>query len=241
MKQSLMKRFFDGCKFFAASCVPGCGQMYQGYMKRGLSLMLVFSALLAVAVFLEMGALAVMLVPVWLYSFFDGYNLRRRLEGAMVEDGAEPDAYLFDIPEMDGRRLSEIMGRRHSVIGWTLVILGGYMLYQELVSRIFRNFWSELYYFMRWDVPRMLLTVLIILLGVWFIRGPKKRPERQDPPYAFTPPVPPAEEPRKTAEAGTGEPEAAAESAPREPVWPQVPVIPAEPKETEQEADHDNG
>ena len=221
-----MKRLIEGCKFFVAACIPGCGQMYQGYMKRGLSLMLVFCAPLMLAIFLEMGALAVMLVPVWLYSFFDGYNLRRRLEGTIVEDGAEPDAYLFDVPELDGRRFSELMGRRHSIIGWALVILGGYMLYEQLVSRIFRDFWSELYYFMRWDVPRILLTVLIIALGIWFIRGPKKKPEPKEPPYVFIPPVPSAE-PK------------AAEPLLQEPVWPQVPVTPAEPETAEQEADHD--
>ena len=238
-----MKRLIEDCKFFAASCIPGCGQMYQGYMKRGLSLMLVFCVPLMLAIFLEMGALAVMLVPVWLYSFFDGYNLRRRLEGTIVEDGAEPDAYLFDVPELDGKRFSELMGRRHSIIGWALVILGGYMLYEQLVSRIFRDFWSDLYYFMRWDVPRILLTVLIIALGIWFIRGPKKKPEPKEPPYVFIPPVPPAE-PKAAAEpVRAPEPFAGAETAgnplPQEPVWPQVPVTPAEPETAEQEADHD--
>ena len=87
-----MRWLVNGCKFFIASCIPGCGQMYLGYMKRGVSLMMVFSGVLALAIFLEMGALAVLMAPVWLYSFFDGYNLRRRLEGELVENEAEPDA-----------------------------------------------------------------------------------------------------------------------------------------------------
>ena len=31
-----------GLMLFITSCLSGCGQMYQGYMKRGLSLLLLF-------------------------------------------------------------------------------------------------------------------------------------------------------------------------------------------------------
>ena len=30
----------NGCLLFITSCLSGCGQMYQGYMKRGMSLLL---------------------------------------------------------------------------------------------------------------------------------------------------------------------------------------------------------
>lgn len=196
----------NGCKFFIASCIPGCGQMYLGYMKRGVSLMTVFSGVLALAVFMEMGALAVLLAPIWLYSFFDGYNLRRRLEGELVENEAEPDAYLFGLPALDGNRLTELLGKRHSVIGWALVLLGAYALWQEVIARIFWNISDELYYFMRWEVPRITVTVFVILLGVWFIRGPRK-PEESAP---FVPPVIPAE----PAPGPFAEPEKAEEETP---------------------------
>lgn len=206
-----MKWIINGCKFFIASCIPGCGQMYLGYMKRGVSLIAVFSGVLALAIFMEMGALAVLLVPVWLYSFFDGYNLRRRLEGDVIESEAEPDAYLFGLPALDSKRLTELLGKRHSVIGWALVLLGGYALWQEVMGRIFRNISSELYYFMRWEVPRIAVTVFVILLGIWFIRGPRK--QEPDEEAAFVPPVIPVEpvsrpfaEP-ETAEKGTADKE----------------------------------
>ena len=38
-----------GLLLFLCALVPGCGQMYQGYMKRGISLTFGFSAILAVA------------------------------------------------------------------------------------------------------------------------------------------------------------------------------------------------
>ncbi len=40
-----------GLLLFITSCLSGCGQMYQGYMKRGLSLLLLFFVILAVSAF----------------------------------------------------------------------------------------------------------------------------------------------------------------------------------------------
>lgn len=180
-------RLIRGILFFVFSCFPGCGQMHQGYMKRGISQTVLCCGVLALAVFLEVGALAILLVPLWLYSFFDSYNLRRqRMEG--TED---PDAYLFGMSDLDSRRLGELFSKRHSLIGWALVLLGLYALYRTVVERLIRWIselfpWMDwLYGLLVWDAPRILGTLLIIALGLWFIRGPKKRTPEEIP--VFTP------------------------------------------------------
>lgn len=180
-------RLIRGILFFCFSCIPGCGQMHQGYMKRGISQTILCCGVLAVAVFLEIGALAILLVPLWLYSFFDSYNLRRlRMDGTEDED-----AYLFGMSDLDSRRLSELFSKRHSLIGWTLVLLGLYALYRIVVGQLMRWIselfpWMDwLYNLLVWDAPRILGTLLIIALGLWFIRGPKKRAPEEIP--AFTP------------------------------------------------------
>lgn len=180
-------RLIRGILFFIFSCIPGCGQMHQGYMKRGISQTVLCCGVLAVAVFLEIGALAILLVPLWLYSFFDSYNLRRqRMDG--TEDD---DAYLFGMSDLDARRLSELFAKRHSLIGWALVLLGLYALYQTVVGQLMRWLrdlfpWTDwLYDLLVWDAPRILGTLLIIALGLWFIRGPRKKAPEEIP--AFTP------------------------------------------------------
>ena len=180
-------RLIRAILFFTFSCIPGCGQMHQGYMKRGISQTILFCGVLAVAIFLEIGALAILLVPLWLYSFFDSYNLRRqRMDGTEDED-----AYLFGMSDLDSRRLSELFSKRHSLIGWTLVLLGLYALYRIVVGQLMRWIselfpWMDwLYNLLVWDAPRILGTLLIIALGLWFIRGPKKRAPDEIP--AFTP------------------------------------------------------
>lgn len=180
-------RLIRGILFFIFSCIPGCGQMHQGYMKRGISQTVLCCGVLAVAVFLEIGALAILLVPLWLYSFFDSYNLRRqRMDG--TEDD---DAYLFGMSDLDTRRLSELFAKRHSLIGWALVLLGLYALYQTVVGQLMRWLrdlfpWTDwLYDLLVWDAPRILGTLLIIALGLWFIRGPRKKAPEEIP--TFTP------------------------------------------------------
>ena len=173
---------------FIFSCVPGCGQMYQGYMKRGLSQCVMFFLGCGVVIFLQAEAMMTLLAPLWLYTFFDSYNLRRCLR----EGYGPEDSYLFGLSDWDSHRLAELLNRRHSFLGWALVVMGVYSLYQltarRLFSFLFRDFlpWMEwLYDLLVWDMPRILGSVLILGLGLWFIRGPKAHIEDDEP---YTPP-----------------------------------------------------
>ena len=154
-----------------------------------MSLLLVFCVIFFTAVFLEIGPLAAFMAVVWLYSFFDSYNLRARIN----EDAYPEDAFLFGLSGLDHERLEQLLSRRHSIIGWVLVVLGIYGFY-PIAARWFGDFMGR--FFDSWwlnglllrGVPRLAVTALIIALGVWFIRGPKgKRPAEDIP--AFTPPA----------------------------------------------------
>ena len=178
----------NGFLLFIASCLSGCGQMYQGYMKRGLSLLLAFCMVLFVSTYFYLGTLALFLPVIWLYAFFDSYSLRSQLAAGTAPE----DAFLFGLSDMDSKRLGELLRKRHSLIGWVLVAVGVYMLYDMLMgqlSNLFFGWFGEwLYSLLRYGLPRVVITVLVILLGLWFIRGPKaKAPVDDIPP--FTPPA----------------------------------------------------
>ena len=179
----------NGFLLFIASCLSGCGQMYQGYMKRGVSLLLAFALVFFISSNFFLGALVLFLPVIWLYAFFDSYSLRAQLAaGTAPEDG-----FLFGLSDMDSRRLNALLKKRHSLIGWVLVAVGAYMLYDMLMGQLsglfFGWFGEWLYSLLRYGVPRLVITVLVILLGLWFIRGPKAPTE--DIP-SFTPPAPDA-------------------------------------------------
>ena len=181
----------NGFLLFIASCLSGCGQMYQGYMKRGVSLLLSFFLVIFVSTYFYLGTLALFLPVIWLYAFFDSYALRSQLSAGTAPE----DAFLFGLSDMDSKRLGALLHKRHSLIGWVLVAVGVYMLYDMLMGQLsglfFGWFGEWLYSFLRYGLHRVVITVLVILLGLWFIRGPKAKAPIEDIP-PFTPPTPDA-------------------------------------------------
>jgi len=171
---------------FLSACIPGCGQMYEGYMKRGVSIMSMFVLIIGLATWLYFGQLALALPVLWLYSFFDTYNIRRALQNGT----AAPDTYPLGLSHMDQEQLSRLLAKRHSLIGWALVILGLYGLWQAMAN-YFSNFLSDLfgidfYRLVNYQLPKLVTFLLVIALGIWFIRGPKHSAD--DEFTGFTPP-----------------------------------------------------
>ena len=221
-----IRKFWGNCWHLLWACVPGCGQMCQGYMKRGISQTIIVTALLFIAVFLEMGVLAVLIAPLWLYSFFDSFNLRRQIREGMAPE----DEFLFGMSELDSRKLSQILSRRGSLIGWVLMAVGLYNLYRIFAQNILGGLadmfpWLNwLYHLLVWDAPRILGTVFVIALGLWFIKGPKApKGGGFDEEPSYTPPK--AEPPKMKSTPWTE----AEEQFHQEPE-PQAPAAPEEPE-----------
>lgn len=175
-------RELNGFWLFVSSCLPGCGQMYQGYMKRGSSLLVLFWVTVGVTAILNLTALGVLIAIEWLYAYFDSYNLR-----TLAKEGRPmPDAYLFGADE-DGF-MGLTLKKGHKVLGWVLIIVGGYSLLSIATNMLANEYglW-ELSNALNDIVPKVILTVLIILLGVWFIRGPKQKAADTDAFESYAP------------------------------------------------------
>ena len=95
----------NGFLLFIASCLSGCGQMYQGYMKRGVSLLLSFFLVIFVSTYFYLGTLALFLPVIWLYAFFDSYALRSQLSAGTAPE----DTFLFGLSDMDSKRLGALL------------------------------------------------------------------------------------------------------------------------------------
>ena len=101
------------------ACIPGAGQMYQGYMKRGLSLITMFCLCIIVGSATGLDALVVGCIVVYMYSFFDTLNLRAQL----AAEKAPEDDYLVHFDWHDAR-MTQFMGESHKLVGWGLIALG---------------------------------------------------------------------------------------------------------------------
>ena len=97
----------NGFLTFCCAFIPGAGQMYQGYMKRGLSLILAACCIGMAGTLLS--PVMLLLAVVWMYSFFDTFNLRAQI----IASAAPEDDYLFHFDPHD-KKLARALLDSHS-------------------------------------------------------------------------------------------------------------------------------
>lgn len=157
------------------SLVPGAGEMYLGFMKMGVSLMLMCGLSIALMAMTEIMALSVIVVTIYIYSFFHANNLGRMDDQAFQE---MEDCYLFGMDGFLSVRDS-VKGRYKKIVGGILVLFGLAMLWNALFSVLCDIFgWEnemlqEIYRFMRDEFPRVLIGVAVTWGGIWMLRGKK--------------------------------------------------------------------
>lgn len=110
---------------FCFSFIPGAGQMYQNYMKRGLSLMCLAGVLLILATMTETVIFVIPFLVVMAYSFFDTYNIRN----AIGTEEQPKDDYLLKGINFDSLKNNKLLG-----IG--IILIGGYILLNNILYGI---------------------------------------------------------------------------------------------------------
>lgn len=112
----------NGFLTFCFSFIPGAGQMYQNYMKRGLSIMCLAGVLLIFATMLETAIFVIPFLIVMAYSFFDTYNLRNAVG---TEDEVKDDYILKGID------FDKIKGNK--ILGIGIILVGIYLLINNVL------------------------------------------------------------------------------------------------------------
>lgn len=171
------------------ACIPGAGQMYQGYMKRGLSLITMFCLFIILGSTTGLDALVVGCIVVYMYSFFDTLNLRAQL----AAEKAPEDDYLVHFNWHDAR-MTQFMGESHKLVGWGLIALGAIVFYNNIIMRVLGDVmwrWGQdnpvfrAIYLMLDALPQIVVCVALIVCGMWLVRGPKnkkgKQPAEEEP------------------------------------------------------------
>ena len=169
---------------FIFACIPGAGQMYYGYMKRGLSMITFF------CLFIMAGTLVNVLVVgsiiVWMYSFFDTYDLIRHLAA-----GEPKDDDLLLPANWDNIRA--ILPQHNKLLGWGLIAFGIWALYNILIAdwmtTVLEHFFGYGYaYDIIHGIPNILVGILLVVAGIKLLGlhpAKKADPNETDtlPPY----------------------------------------------------------
>lgn len=168
MKTKKKNRFFTFCFSF----LPGAAEMYMGFMKTGVSMMLLFFAVIMLTVCLNQGVVAMIGVVVWFYGFFHANHLA----GLSDEEFREvKDDYVLGIDGIPGVR--SIVEAHHKWVAGILIFLGVCFLWNSMEDML-RAVLPDMYQFiprMMWRIgnyiPSLVIGVAIIFVGIKMIVG----------------------------------------------------------------------
>lgn len=171
----------NGFLTFIFACIPGAGQMYYGYMQRGLSLITMFIACFIVGAIIN--KLAALAIIVWMYSFFDTYDLVRHLAaGDPKEDG------LLLVGNFDD--VKKLIPQHTKLVGWGLIGFGVWALYDLLIGNwVYKILTNVLGYGYAWDIingiPNLVVGGLLVFAGFKLLNmhPAKKNSDDELPPY----------------------------------------------------------
>ena len=167
---------------FIFACIPGAGQMYYGYMQRGLAIVSLFGVGFMVSTIFD--PFIITLLILWMYSFFDTYDLIRHM--AAGEPKEDSLLVLGNYEE-----IKKLIPQHNRLIGWGLVGFGVWALYETFISTWLYTLLCNLVgngyaYDIITGIPNIVIAALLIYVGVRLLglHPTKKTPTDDDlPPY----------------------------------------------------------
>lgn len=171
-----MIRKKSGVVAFICSLVPGAGEMYLGFMKEGLSIMLLVAVIFTGSIWLDMGWMISLIGIIWFYSLF---NVHNKVSLPDEEFYALEDDYLFHMDRLIPQ--GHLSRRQTKVFGWFLILFGTAILWRpairNIVSMIELYCSDEMAYMIGrylYSLPRFLFAVILIYCGLRLIQDKKK-------------------------------------------------------------------
>ncbi len=150
---------------FVFSFVPGVSHMYLELMQRGLSIMVLFFGVIAVATIFEAAEIVIMAAPVlFFYSMFDAMQMRRRI------NAGQP---VVDQPLWTWQQVEEWLHlqprQTQRLLAYALIAWGGLRLLHNL-SRLGLQRWGV--YLPSFSY--MGFPILLIAAGLWLLSSERQ-------------------------------------------------------------------
>lgn len=165
----------NGFLRFIFSMVPGVAHMYMGFMKMGISLLVIFFGTIFILgnIFGFYDLTAFLCIIEWLYSFFHVHNLASTENIVFY---TYEDKFIFEMPEL--AKLSDKKNiLKQKWFAYSLIILGVFVIVRQIwfkVATLLPNEVRNFIYNVLRDIPTLVAGIGIICLGLYLIRGKKK-------------------------------------------------------------------
>ena len=171
----------NGFLTFIFACIPGAGQMYYGYMQRGLSIAMILILCVMAATVVQ--PLLFLCLVIWMYSFFDTYDLIRHM--AAGEPKEDSLLVLGNYEE-----IKKLVPQHTKLVGWGLIGFGVWALYDLLIGNwVYKILTNVLGYGHAWDIingiPNLVVGGLLVFAGFKLLNMHPEKKNRDDelPPY----------------------------------------------------------
>lgn len=169
-----MKKQKHGFWVFIFSLIPGAGEMYMGFKKQGISIMLLFWGSIALASITSLGWLAMFLPVIWFYSFFNVHNLKSLSE---EEFYSVEDNYILHMDQLSGD-MGKFLQKHQSAAAWVLILLGICILWSRFTSLLYlivpTNIVDYVYNICN-SLPQIIIAAGIIAAGIYLLTQQKKK------------------------------------------------------------------
>lgn len=148
--------------FFCFSLIPGAAQMSMGLFRRGIQLMVTTIGAFTLLLSFNLEQLIpVICMPLWFFSFFDGYNIKKQIDlGKNVED---QEVYNYDLL-LKNKKLLGIAFLALGLLGFVNAIPNSILIY------VFGDNYQRIY----WTLRRSIVPLLLIVLGICLLFKSRK-------------------------------------------------------------------
>ena len=169
-----MKKQKHGFWVFIFSLIPGAGEMYMGFKKQGISIMLLFWGSIALASITGLGWLAMFLPVIWFYSFFNVHNLKSLSE---EEFYSVDDNYILHMDQFSGD-IGKFLQKHRNTTAWILILFGICILWSRFTSLLYfivPNNMADYVYNICNSLPQIVIAAGIIAAGIYLLTQQKKK------------------------------------------------------------------
>ncbi len=174
-----MRKQKHGFWVFIFSLIPGAGEMYMGFKKQGISIMLLFWGSIALASITGLGWLAMFLPVIWFYSFFNVHNLKSLSE---EEFYSVDDNYILHMDQFSGN-MGKFLQKHRNVTAWVLILFGICILWSRFTALLYLIVPVELAdyaYEICNNLPQIVIAAGIIAAGIYLLTQQKKKLEKEE-------------------------------------------------------------
>ena len=167
-----MQKQKRGFWLFIFSLIPGAGEMYMGFKKQGLSIMLMFWGVFAVGSCTGMDWLIFLIPIIWFYSFFNVHNLKSLSE---EEFYSIEDSYVLHMDELTGD-ISSLLKHHRNLTAILLIFLGASILWNNLMDFLYMilpGYLADIIGRFTYHLPQLVIAVAIIFAGIYILTRKK--------------------------------------------------------------------